>query len=44
MEDAPGADALVAYVRENVDVTSCAWIDEAMAADWKGVKIEMQQN
>jgi ribonuclease P/MRP protein subunit POP3 len=41
MEGAPGADALVAYVREQVEVTTCAWIDEAMKPEWKAVKIDM---
>ncbi|KAF1967781.1 hypothetical protein BU23DRAFT_559117 [Bimuria novae-zelandiae CBS 107.79] len=40
MEGAPGADALVAYVREQVGLTRCAWIDEAMRAEWKGVRVE----
>lgn len=40
MEGAPGADALVAYVREQVEVTTCAWIDEAMKPEWKAVKID----
>jgi ribonuclease P/MRP protein subunit POP3 len=42
LEGAPGADALVAYVRENVEITKCAWIDEAMGPEWKGVKIDTQ--
>ena len=41
MEGAPGADALVAYVREQVEVTTCAWIDEAMKPEWKAVKIDI---
>ncbi|KAJ4355806.1 RNase P and RNase MRP subunit [Didymosphaeria variabile] len=43
LEGAPGADALVAYVRENVDVTRCRWIDEAMGPEWKGIKVDTQQ-
>ncbi|KAK7181104.1 hypothetical protein DPSP01_003545 [Paraphaeosphaeria sporulosa] len=39
-EGAPGADALVAYVRENVDVTRCAWIEEAIGPEWKGTRIQ----
>ncbi|KAF2448328.1 hypothetical protein P171DRAFT_428423 [Karstenula rhodostoma CBS 690.94] len=42
LEGAPGADALVAYVRENVDLTRCAWIDEAMGPEWKGTKMNTQ--
>ncbi|KAF2634100.1 hypothetical protein P280DRAFT_464155 [Massarina eburnea CBS 473.64] len=40
LEDAPGANALVQYVREHVGVTECRWIDEAMAAEWKGVVVK----
>ncbi|KAL5432286.1 hypothetical protein PMIN06_012058 [Paraphaeosphaeria minitans] len=39
-EGAPGADALVAYVREHVAVTRCAWIEEAMGPEWKDTKIQ----
>ncbi|KAF1961920.1 hypothetical protein CC80DRAFT_200097 [Byssothecium circinans] len=40
MDGAPGADALVKYVRENVGLTRCTWIDEAMRAEWKGVVVK----
>jgi ribonuclease P/MRP protein subunit POP3 len=38
--DAPGAQALEAYVREKVGVTECPWIDEAMTAEWRGLNIK----
>jgi ribonuclease P/MRP protein subunit POP3 len=37
--DAPGSQALQAFVREKISVTECPWIDEAMAAEWKGMII-----
>jgi ribonuclease P/MRP protein subunit POP3 len=37
--DAPGAKALEAFVRQNVDVTTCAWIDEAADVKWSGVNV-----
>ncbi|KAJ4298109.1 RNase P and RNase MRP subunit [Kalmusia sp. IMI 367209] len=43
LEGAPGADSLVAYVREHIDVTKCTWIDEAMKPEWKNVKIDTQK-
>lgn len=43
LEGAPGAGPLVDYVREHVETTSCTWIDEAMRAEWKGVKIDAQK-
>lgn len=39
LDGAPGADALIAYVREQLDVTRCAWIEEALKPEWKGVRI-----
>ncbi|KAF2819470.1 hypothetical protein CC86DRAFT_460565 [Ophiobolus disseminans] len=39
---APGAPALEAFVQDTVDVTACKWIDEAMAADWKGLTIKTE--
>lgn len=39
MEGAPGADALIAYVREQAATTRCPWIDEAMKPEWKPVKM-----
>ncbi|KAF2676666.1 hypothetical protein K458DRAFT_351426 [Lentithecium fluviatile CBS 122367] len=40
-EGAPGADALVGYVREHVGLTECAWIDEAMSGEWKATKVDV---
>jgi ribonuclease P/MRP protein subunit POP3 len=40
--DAPGAQTLEVFVREKVGVTECPWIDEAMAADWKGLNIKRE--
>lgn len=42
LEGAPGADALVAYVREHVGLTRCTWIEEAMEPQWKGTKVDTQ--
>ena len=42
-EGAPGARALEDYVRQHVDLTECKWIDEAMKAEWKGVKVKSEQ-
>ncbi|KAF2788214.1 hypothetical protein K505DRAFT_206165, partial [Melanomma pulvis-pyrius CBS 109.77] len=38
LEGAPGADTLVQYVREKVGVVECAWVEEGMRAEWRGVK------
>jgi ribonuclease P/MRP protein subunit POP3 len=38
-EGAPGAKALEDYVRQHVGVTECAWVDEAMRAEWKGLNV-----
>ena len=40
LEGAPGADALVKYVRGEVEGTRCAWVDEAMRPEWKAVRID----
>jgi ribonuclease P/MRP protein subunit POP3 len=37
--EAPGAKALEAFVRQNVDVTTCPWIDEATDVKWRGVNV-----
>ncbi|KAF2652192.1 hypothetical protein K491DRAFT_636196 [Lophiostoma macrostomum CBS 122681] len=42
LEGAPGADALVEYVRSNVGVVECKWVEESLAAEWKGVKTSVQ--
>ncbi|KAF2852700.1 hypothetical protein T440DRAFT_466822 [Plenodomus tracheiphilus IPT5] len=42
MNSAPGAKALVEYVREHVDLTECAWVDEAMTPVWKGLNVTME--
>ncbi|KAH9866727.1 hypothetical protein J1614_008420 [Plenodomus biglobosus] len=44
MDGAPGAKALVEYVREHVDLTECAWVDEALAPRWKGAKVTMEMS
>jgi ribonuclease P/MRP protein subunit POP3 len=41
-EGAPGAKALEDFVRENIDVTECTWIDEAMRAEWRGLNIKSE--
>jgi ribonuclease P/MRP protein subunit POP3 len=40
LSDAPGAKALEDFVRENVDMTTCKWIDEAVGAEWRGVNVK----
>lgn len=40
--DAPGTKALEAFVQENVDVTECKWIDEAMSAEWKCLNVKTE--
>lgn len=44
-EGAPGARALEQFVSENVDLTECAWVAEALKAEWRGsnVKGEMSE-
>ncbi|PVH98417.1 hypothetical protein DM02DRAFT_673424 [Periconia macrospinosa] len=42
LDGAPGAEALVEYVKGNVGddgVVECKWVAEAMGAAWRGVKI-----
>lgn len=43
LEDAPGAEALVRYVEENVaegeGTVECEWVREAAESGWRGVKI-----
>jgi ribonuclease P/MRP protein subunit POP3 len=41
-EGAPGAEALENYVRENVGVTECQWVDEAMSAEWRGLIVKSE--
>jgi ribonuclease P/MRP protein subunit POP3 len=40
--NAPGAKALKDFVRDNVDVTECKWIDEAMKAEWRGLNVKTE--
>ena len=40
--DAPGAKALEDFVRDNVDVTECNWVDEAMKAEWQGLNVKSE--
>jgi ribonuclease P/MRP protein subunit POP3 len=42
LEGAPGADALVDYVRKHVKPVQCDWLEEALKAEWKGVKTTVQ--
>jgi ribonuclease P/MRP protein subunit POP3 len=41
-EGAPGAKALETYIRENLGVTECQWIEEAMSAEWRGVNVKIE--
>jgi ribonuclease P/MRP protein subunit POP3 len=41
-EGAPGAKALENYVRENIGVTECQWVDEAMSAEWRGLIVKSE--
>ncbi|KAF1997105.1 hypothetical protein P154DRAFT_565595 [Amniculicola lignicola CBS 123094] len=36
---APGADALVDYVREHVGLVGCGWVEEGLKGEWMGVKV-----
>jgi len=38
LEEAPGAEPLVQYVRERVGVVECKWIEEGLKPLWSGVK------
>ncbi|KAF2751199.1 hypothetical protein M011DRAFT_473705 [Sporormia fimetaria CBS 119925] len=38
LDGAPGADGLVEYVRTHVAPVECTWIEEALRAEWRGVK------
>lgn len=38
--DAPGAKSLEAFVRGKVGITSCPFIDEALAAKWRGINVK----
>ncbi|KAF2715126.1 hypothetical protein K504DRAFT_396169 [Pleomassaria siparia CBS 279.74] len=38
LESAPGADFLIQYVREKVGFVECAYIDQGLKAEWKGIK------
>lgn len=40
--DAPGAKALEEFVRDNVDVTECKWLDEVMKAEWRGLNVKTE--
>jgi ribonuclease P/MRP protein subunit POP3 len=40
LANAPGAKALENFVRENIDTTTCKWIDEAVGAEWRGVNVK----
>lgn len=42
LEGTPGANALIDYVRTNVDPVQCKWIEEGLKAEWKGVKTSVQ--
>ncbi|KAF2270232.1 hypothetical protein CC78DRAFT_196022 [Lojkania enalia] len=39
LEGAPGAEALLNYVRDTVGDVECPWIEEGLKAEWKGVKV-----
>jgi len=40
LDSAPGASALLALARERVGLTECAWVEEAMSGEWRGVHVE----
>lgn len=39
-EGAPGAKALEDYVRKHVGLTECAWVEEALKPDWRGLNVQ----
>ena len=39
-EGAPGAKALEDYVRRHVGLTECAWMDEAIVPEWRGLNVQ----
>lgn len=41
LQDAPGATALVEYVRERAGGVECKWIEEGLKAEWKGLKVSI---
>lgn len=40
MENAPGATALIDYVRDNVTPVEIPWLEPALAGKWTGFKLE----
>lgn len=40
LASAPGAKALEDHVRARIATTTCPWIDEATAAQWKGINVK----
>lgn len=40
LEGAPGAKALEEYVRKHVGLTGCAWVDEALRSEWRGLNVQ----
>jgi ribonuclease P/MRP protein subunit POP3 len=40
LEGAPGAKALEEYVRKHVGSTECAWVDEALRSEWRGLNVQ----
>jgi ribonuclease P/MRP protein subunit POP3 len=40
--DAPGAKTLEDYVRKHIGMTECKWIEEALSAEWRGMKVSIE--
>lgn len=40
LEGAPGANALEEYARKHVGLTECAWVDEALKSEWRGLNVQ----
>jgi ribonuclease P/MRP protein subunit POP3 len=40
LEGAPGAKDLEEYVRKHVGSTECAWVDEALRSEWRGLNVQ----
>jgi ribonuclease P/MRP protein subunit POP3 len=40
LEGAPGANALEEYARKHVGLTACAWVDEALRSEWRGLNVQ----
>lgn len=40
LQGAPGAKALEDYVTKHVGLTECAWVEEALKSEWRGLNVQ----